>query len=201
MTYNPSIPNAAQSPGLFPAQAQTNFGRLQTIINADHVFNTTSAATDGIHKQVTMLNRSSPGSLPAGNGILYSRNIAGTSQLFWYNGSAQRPLTGGCVAACVNFDGTGPNGDQVIRSQYNVAVVNKIQAGQYQIIFTTALSNDYIPVFTGMRDTLDSVCYGCVRGDPVYADSVQTTSVIITFSNENGSRRDVLMGNVVIITV
>lgn len=43
---------------------------------------------------MTMINRTSPGSLPAGNGILYSKNDdAAVSQLFWYNGATDTQIT------------------------------------------------------------------------------------------------------------
>lgn len=98
MTFTILAPNAAQSPGLFPAQNNTNFTRLQAIINQEHNFlNTapTPVESQGIHKQCTFINRASPGSLPAGNGILYSKPDAyGATQLRWYNGSSDNQITG-----------------------------------------------------------------------------------------------------------
>lgn len=98
MTYSPNVPNAAQSPGLFPAQNNTNFTRLKTIINADHVFNDTAIVnTDGIHRQVTMVTRASPSPTPLPLGqsaILYSKlDSLSRSQLWYYNGFADVNLT------------------------------------------------------------------------------------------------------------
>ncbi len=90
MTYSITVPNASQSPALFPAQNNTNSLRLKDIINADHNFLDTSAADQGAHKQVTYINRTAPIGLPAGtNSILYAASVSGTSQLFFYNDAAQ----------------------------------------------------------------------------------------------------------------
>lgn len=95
MTFNTNVPNAAQSPGLFPAQNNTNFARLKTIINNDHIFNDTAAANDGTHRQVTLTDRAIPGSLPTNtNAILYTwLDTLGRSQLRYYNGIADWQLT------------------------------------------------------------------------------------------------------------
>lgn len=94
MTYSTSIPNAGQSPGLFPAQANTNFLRLKDIINNDHNFTDTTSASQGVHNQVTMIDRAAPVGLPAGtNGILFSEDVSGASQLRYYNGSDTYELT------------------------------------------------------------------------------------------------------------
>lgn len=95
MTFDPNIPNAGQSPGLFPPHNNTNFARLKTIINADHVFNDTAQSTDGFHRQVTMIARAQPGALPTGsNSILYSwLDGAGQTQLRFYNGANDFQIT------------------------------------------------------------------------------------------------------------
>ncbi len=95
MTFDPNVPNAGQSPGLFPPQNNTNFARLKTIINADHVFNDTAQTTDGVHRQCTMIARAQPVGLPTGtNAILYSWIDAnGASQLRYYNGATDTQIT------------------------------------------------------------------------------------------------------------
>lgn len=95
MTFDPNSPNAAQSPGLFPVQNNTNCARIKTIINADHVFNDTAQSTDGVHRQVTMIVRAQPVGLPGGtNSILYSWiDGQGQTQLRFYNGTTDIQLT------------------------------------------------------------------------------------------------------------
>jgi hypothetical protein len=97
MTFDPNVPNASQSPDLFPAQNATNFSRLKTIINADHVFNDTAQSTDGVHKQITMIAHpiAIPGDLPTGtNALLYSwLDTSSQTQLRFYNGANDYQLT------------------------------------------------------------------------------------------------------------
>jgi len=93
MTFSITVPNASQSPGLFPAQANTNFQRIKEIVNNDHNWLDTAGASQGIHRQVTLINRDAPVGLPAGNGIVYSRDISGVAELFWYNGSTDNQIT------------------------------------------------------------------------------------------------------------
>jgi hypothetical protein len=95
MTFDPNIPNAGQSPQLFPPQSNSNFTRLKTIINADHIFNDTAQATDGYHRQCTMIVRAQPMSLPTGsNAVLYSwLDTSGQSQLRYYNGADDYQVT------------------------------------------------------------------------------------------------------------
>ncbi len=200
MTFNITVPSAGQSPGLFPPQNNTNFSVLKNIIDRDHIFNDTPAIGDnsGTHRQVTMIARAPPSSLPTGtNSIAYTWIDAfGRAQLIFYDGTTHVQLTPGIVAA-VNFDGTGAPGAQMIRSQYNVSSVVKTGTGAYNIVFTFPMPNsDYIIQCTGMRNTTDDVCYGCVTGAPIYGTSVAANVFRVLFLGSNGSPRDVLMGNI-----
>lgn len=101
MTFDPNVPNGGQSPGLFPPQNNTNFARIKTTFNADHVFNDTAQATDGVHRQVTLIARADPSSLPAGtNGIFYNNTFGSTAKPFYYDGARifMCPLTVASVA-------------------------------------------------------------------------------------------------------
>ena len=96
MAYIVGIPNGAQSPGLFPAQANENFQRLLDIINNDHVFNLAqNVGTDGIHKKSSYVNQASSPAIPAGvNSILYPKLDANSqSQLYFKNGVDDIALT------------------------------------------------------------------------------------------------------------
>lgn len=99
MTFSINVPNAADSPAIFPAQNNDNFRRIRDIVNNDHNWTDSAAAGQGIHKQVTLINRSTPMGLPAGNGILYSQaDNLGLAQLFWYNGTTNINLSAGALS-------------------------------------------------------------------------------------------------------
>jgi hypothetical protein len=95
MSYDPSVPNPNISPGLFPAQNNTNYTRIKQIINGDHLFNDSAQPTDGVHRQTTYISRSQPNSLPSGtNSMTYSWvDGLGRSQLRFYNGSTDVQIT------------------------------------------------------------------------------------------------------------
>lgn len=82
MTFDPAIPLSTDSPSIFPAQSQTNFGRLQTLVGADHQFNLTAAANDGYHTLIHMIPQSPAGAL-AGFGRLYAKTVSGVVQLYY----------------------------------------------------------------------------------------------------------------------
>ena len=95
MSYNIVVPNANQSPGLFPAQNNTNFQRIKEIIDNNHLFTDSASQTQGYHKQVSMINLTiAPAALVGANAITYSIVDAnGQAQLHFYNGVADYTLT------------------------------------------------------------------------------------------------------------
>lgn len=82
MTFNSAIPLNSDSPGIFPAQSQTNFARLQTIVSADHQFNLTAAANDGWHTLIHLIPQAPSGVL-ANTGRAYSKSVGGLIQFFY----------------------------------------------------------------------------------------------------------------------
>lgn len=82
MTFDPNIPLASNEPGIFPAQSQTNFGRLQTLISADHQFNNSIAPNDGYHNLIHMTPQA-PTEILSGIGRTYVRIVDGLTQLFY----------------------------------------------------------------------------------------------------------------------
>lgn len=204
MTFDPNIPNGSQSPGLFPMQMNTDLARLKTLINADHVFNDTAQSTDGVHRQVTIIARAIPTSLPGGtNGILYSWiDGLNQTQLRFYNGTNDFQITPGIVAM-VNFDGTGANGSKNIRSQLNVASVNKTATGRYTINFTTPMPNiNYIVQVCGhSMDGTNGISNGSVDGTVTYSNAMQTSNVKVQFNGSGSGINDVDAGFVLITRV
>jgi len=207
MTYDPNIPNAGQSPGLFPPQMNANLGRLKTIINADHVFNDTAQDTDGVHRQATFVERSMPATppgLPAGtNGIFYCwLDANGQAQLRWFNGNTDVQLTPGIVAM-VNFDGTGAAGVKTMRSQLNVESVTKTALGTYTVKFATEMPNtNYIvQVCAHSQSGTNGISNGAVRGDITYANAVQKANVKVQFNGSGSNLIDVTAGFVLVTRV
>lgn len=210
MTFSADIPRNLESPAVFPAQCRTNWSRLKTIINADHVFNDTSQADDGIHRQVTIVNRAPtniPPVLPSGsNGMIYSYlDDLNRNQLAWFNGVNVNPLTPFQLRVAVNFDGTGGVGNKLIRSSYNVQKVERLATtGNYKITFNNALpDNNYIVHVTGRRQTTgtNGISNGAVLGGGTYAGMVSTTDITIVFNGSGSDVIDVDMGNLIIFSV
>lgn len=202
MTYNALIPLNSDSPALFPAQSQANFTRLQTMIGADHQFNLTAAADDGYHNIIHLTQQAPSGALAA-IGRLYAKSSAGRIHGFYMDdtGDEYQITPTMPIRAAVNFDGTGAVGVQVIRSQFNVASVNRTATGKYTITFTTAMPDaNYIVVIAGMRNASGDISNGLIAGDATYSNSVTTTTLKIEFNGGTSSLQNVLMGNVIIMS-
>lgn len=145
MTFSIIVPNANQSPGIFPAQNNTNFSRLKAIINSDHNFLDTTAPTQGSHKKVSMINLpTAPTGLDSNSAILYSiGDSLGQSQLHFYNGANDFKLTpinsllaSGSIAlpvvgVYVPLLTVSPNTSGMIRMIDNTSVIPKIQTSYY----------------------------------------------------------------------
>lgn len=82
MSFNPAVPLSTDSPGVFPAQNQTNMTRLQTLVGADHQFNLSAAANDGWHNLIHLIPQTPSGAL-AGTGRFYSKDVSGSIQAFY----------------------------------------------------------------------------------------------------------------------
>lgn len=202
MTFNPAIPLNSDSPSIFPGQSQTNYGRVQTLLGADHQFNLTAAANDGYHNLVH-LTQQAPSGVLAATGRFYAKSSASRIHAFYMDdqGSEYQMTPSMPIRAAVNFDGTSGVGIQTMRSQFNVASVTKTSTGNYTIAFTTAMPDaNYIVQITGMRDDSSKVTIASVRGSGTYSNSVTTTSVKVIFFGQNTGTTDVLMGNVTIFS-
>ncbi len=202
-TFNPAVPLSSDSPSIFPPQNQGNMGRLQTVFAADHQFNLTAAANDGYHNLIHKTLQAPAGAL-ASTGRSYVKTSGGRVHDFYMDDTGQEYQVTPTmpIRAAVNFNGTGANGNQVLRSQYNVASVNKTATGKYTITFTTAMPNDgYIVQLTGMRNQASKVSNGMIAGDGTYTNSVKVGSLKVEFVNDEDEYNDVLMGNLVIMSV
>ncbi len=200
MSFDPSVPNSAQSPSLFPTQNNNNNTRLKTIINADHVFNDSAQATDGYHRQMTLLARATVVALPSGsNAVLYvALDSLSRAQLYFYNGLNNVQITPTlAIRAAVAFDKAG-----AIQSQFNVSSVTRQgTTSRYTINFTNAMPNaNYIVQVTGMRPDANTICNGSILGN-TFASSVTTTFVKVIFTGGSSSEQDIERGYVTIFSV
>jgi hypothetical protein len=196
MTFSIIVPNANQSPGLFPAQNNTNFQRLKDIINNEHLFSDASIPNQGFHKQVTLINKSAaPVGLPTGgNGIVFSINDAdGQSQLHWYNGIGDYPLTPPEKLYPLKLTGVAnvvANGTHIILPdpgyRYAGTVFAIIQGSGIYSCYTIVKSGPPVGANTGLRISL-------VQAGGASAPSVLFTGNDLLVKNESSSlSRDIV---------
>lgn len=197
MGYNPGIPDASDSPANFPAQAQVNWSRLQTIVEADHQFNINPASTDGYHNLVHMLQPvPDPSGANAGVGRLFVKLVNGVVHLFYmddagveYQISPSMP-----IRAAVNFTPTAVNPNQpTVNSAYNVDPALGVGVtGNYTVGFTVNFLNPmpntnymvYVSAFgkTGIR-------YGSVESTGTYINS--KTANLVKVNLDAGSNTSI----------
>lgn len=172
MTFDPNRPNNGQSPGVFPAQNQTNWARLKAIINADHNFLDSPADAQGAHNQVTLIDRSDPSSLLTGtDSILYGKTASDTvSELWFYDGATPR-----------QNNWREASGSVVIGTSYtNVLSLPANAFGTIQMWNTTGA---FIINQSGRFVTDGSVCYG--YADPYLESSTDSLTSFLAFANNS----------------
>ena len=139
MTWNPNTPASSQSPGLFPAQQNTNNAVLQTNLDRDHIYGVSPSSSSppdnsGTHRQVTLTTRADPTILPiATNGVIYWNN--GLPQFFDGTSIYQTPP----MRARVSWDNTGT----IIGTSFNVSSVVKVSSGIFNITFIVPIPSIY----------------------------------------------------------
>ncbi len=140
MTFDANQPNASESPANFPTPANVNNTRIKTLINAEHVFNDTAQADDGVHRQMTMIARTDPVSVPAGtSAMLYTKIVSGTPQLYFYDGTIARLIGDSgtlSIAARASWNSAGT----VFGPNFNATVSFNASSKVYTITFPTPLS-------------------------------------------------------------
>jgi hypothetical protein len=190
MTWNANLPDAAQSPSLWPPQSQGNNGRLQTMFSAEHQFNNTSAANDGVHKQMTLVSRADPTFLPSGtNGMIYQ----GTDGLpRYYDGITVFQLTP--VRARVTFDNIGT----IQGPSFNVASVAVVSTGIFKITFTTPLpTRTFQYSLNGLTISYAGATLGNIS--LVTGTAPQVTSLnVLFFDTSNDHPRPITFGSLII---
>lgn len=212
MSWDPTIPIATQSPGLFPAQAHTNWQRLFAVVNADHNFTVNADGSQGFHKVVRWINQGgNPGSTTSPQtwtiDTTYRRSSTDvTAPHLWYRPTTATdtntfPISVGCIRAYVLFDGSGSNTTNKTRfSSFGVSQVDKDANGDYTINFSPALpSATYCPIILGQRNGNGSgsqMCFGCIRDQ---AGSMTANLLKICFGSSGSDKHSVNIGSVVIV--
>lgn len=164
MTYNTTVPNAGQSPGLFPAQNNTNFSRLKTIIDADHNFLDTAADAQGAHNQVTFIDRADPSSLLTGtDSIIYGKTASdGASELWFYEGSVNNQVNWRELSGTVAISSTS--------TYANIATV---PANAFGTVFMWPTTGSTLYVQQGGFVSNATTCFGWSSG--TYDNSTAST--------------------------
>jgi hypothetical protein len=189
MTYQANIPNATQSPGLFPPQCSENFTRLQTIVGANHKFNvSTDPSTDGFHQNVQMI----PVSTPSSNntvGQLYANSADAKFNLNYVDAANNNyQITPTIpIRAAISFD--APGGVIAIGYSFNCTVTNGTggEAGAYVVTFTSPLPSANYTVSAIAKGTNAAGRTLIVPVILALTNTVQTGRVVIAFINGLGS--------------
>lgn len=198
MPYQTGVPNASQSPGLFPNQGQDNFTRLKAIIGSNHKFNDSAATDDGYHQNIKMLPLTTPGN-DATVGQSFVNSADATNQL-WFKDGLNRvfqitPTIPIYAAVSFYWDGAAVQ----YRYRMNVSTVTRISTGIYRINFTVAMANtNYIVAGNGMHNTSSGSIVE-INPDTVVTNSITTTFVKIRTVNTSNSERDLLSNMVVVM--
>jgi len=172
MVYSPNIPQPNNRPSNSQPQLLENFSQLNTIFNVNH--QTFNAATNaGKHTHVDMIAQAAPTPL-AGEGSLYVFNTGGTREQCRYRRESSgtiMPVTE-WIGGYLSF--TVAAGVCTIQKQFNIAAVAYSVAGQYNVTFTTNLTDaNYIAVGNARRAANDMVC--CISNKAVGGFRVQTS--------------------------
>lgn len=191
MTFSITVPNASQSPGIFPAQANVNWDRVKTILEANHQFNDTAATNDGYHINMKML----PQATPANDNTVgqpFVNSVDGTGNLWWKdaNNNVYQVTPTLPIRASVTFtvSGTTPS---IAGTPLNVSSVVRDSSGLYTINFTTALpSINYQTHGISQPSGTDRTSNVMLRGGASLSVAQAVGSVKIQIQNSSGSNTD-----------
>lgn len=157
MTYDPTVPGAAQRISDTQAPIQTNFSQANTIFNEDHfTFNDASGAPPppglrGFHRKTTLSELAPDPTAYASIGTVYTKDNGSRTDLYYrydtgtLGNSKVLPLS--AIKVMGAFDPTGvavlgvvPAG-QIFQS-YNISSITRTTLTTFEIIFSDSLSTD-----------------------------------------------------------
>jgi len=158
VTYDPTVPGAAQRIADTQAPIQTNFSQANTIFNEDHyTFNDASGAPPppglrGFHRKVTLNEEAAAPTAYADIGTIYTADNGGRTDLFYrydtgtLGNSKILPLSAIKVMAAFNAgaaDGVLAGAD--IYQAYNIASITKTSGGGsffFSVMFADSLDSN-----------------------------------------------------------
>lgn len=121
MSFNAAVPLNSDSPGIFPAQNQTNMARLQTIIGADHQFNLSATGNDGYHNLIHMTLQAPAGAL-ASTGRLYVKTVSALVQLHYMDSAGtEYQVTPAYINSTMNVSSNASLGGGASTTIFSVA--------------------------------------------------------------------------------
>lgn len=201
MTFDPTKPNSGESPSVAPAQIQTNWSRLEAIIDADHQFNDSSANNDGYHNRVSLLNNA-VASLPTdSNAVMYSKNDGlgtGTSrdEIFTRNASLECPVA---LRAFVMFDGRNSDGACTLNCAFGVSGVSRSGGtGLYTVTFTALPTAKYVVSCVAQSGASNTVRILQPLRGATYTVAQTTTTLKLQCYDRTGELKDFTSAHVMI---
>ncbi len=110
MAYNADIPQASDDPSQSQGQILANFQALNTFLSVNHV--DINDPTQGIHKFLQLPEQGSAPTTAANTGGVYTKEVAGATQLFFRNESngSERQMTGAFSTGVTNGQFVIPGG-------------------------------------------------------------------------------------------
>jgi len=201
MTTYKDIPLATDQRNVSQADIRNNFAYLMPapaisatgILPVDHYAtgDNTLNPTDGFHKQISFLNRTTPANLTNAvngqnsNGITYTLNDAVPNpQLHFYNGVNDFQITP-CLPmrAYANFSVIA--GVVTINASFNVTSITRNSTGNYTVIFPQILpSANYVISINGSTPTTGILVASMNTG------TFPTNNVVLVFGQLNASSVD-----------
>lgn len=165
MAFSTGIPNAADSPADFPAEAQANWTRLKAIVNTDHQWIDAGGVTaDGYHQILNMPPQAAPGAV-AGRGRFYTNTHGNIVPSYQYPNNADGAIPE-CIYPPVLAYGHWDNTGNPIGQLFNCAAA--YAGSTFTITLTSApLTNpgQYVPLVTPIKyggGPANSSSYGVV---------------------------------------
>lgn len=198
MVFDPDIPQPRDNLSVSQADLLENFSELNTQFGVNHVPFNDPGANKGKHNFVTLVEQSEDPESKSDEYLLYSKDDAGDCEIYARPEANGNPFQitkdgnlflGITPIVAVNFERVAPF---IKGSSLGVASIAQPVTGTFVITFTadvtTALngSNDYFWTVSGFDNQNVNPVIAEVTNAVNYNDVVKTTSISVSFRNQNG---------------